>query len=166
VRIRTTLVASLLVLSLIAAGCGGSEHARQGRPARATIPTLQLLPTKASRDSVAHFPCPKPQRTTIDMESCVERRILALNARVDKLLQTTWDNHRDPIGRRYYARAQRSWVTWVRDECTSGSGSWVDPAYPGGYAGGSEAPVLFGWCMANMTASRLRELQREAAIRH
>jgi len=166
VSIRTTLVAALLLLLVIGAGCGGSEHARPGRAARATIPTLPLLLTKAPRDSVAHFPCPKVQRTTIDMESCIERRILALNARVDKLLRTTWGNSHDPVARRYFARAQRDWVAWVRDECTYNSGSWTDPADPHGYVGGSEAPVLFGDCMANMTASRLRELHRAAAIRH
>ena len=100
------------------------------------------------------------------MESCIERRILALNARVDKLLRTTWGNSHDPVARRYFARAQAAWVTWVKDECTSSSQAWPDPAYPHAYAGGSEAPVLYGYCQANMTANRLRELRRMAAVRH
>ena len=165
-RISKTLVTSLLLLSVIGAGCGSSDHTSPGRATRAAIPTLPLLPTKAGRSSVANFPCPKPQRTTVDMESCVERRILALNARVDGLLRAAWAKYHDLVGRRYYARAQRAWVAWVRAECTSTSQAWPGPAHPHGYAGGSEAPVLFGYCMANLTASRLRELQREAAIRH
>jgi len=166
VNIRTSLVASLLLLSVIGAGCGSSHHARPGRVVSATMPSLPLLPTKAGRDSVAKFPCPKPQRTTIDMESCIERRILALNARVDKLLQRTWAiERRYPIARRYFARAQRDWVRWVRGECTSDSQAWVDPETHG-YAGGSEAPVLYGYCQANLTARRLRDLQRAAAVKH
>jgi len=165
VRIRTTLVVSLLLLAVIGGGCG-SVHPRPGREASARIPRLPLLPTKAPRDSVADFPCPGPQRTTIDMESCLERRILALNARVDTLLRKTWANAHDPLARRYVARAQRSWVAWVKAECTSNSGAWVDPASGHFYVGGSEAPVLYGYCQANLTASRLRELQRAAAVRH
>jgi uncharacterized protein YecT (DUF1311 family) len=142
---------------LIVAGDGGyhqDQAIRIRTPGRALRP--QLLPTWASPDSVARFRCRTPG-STVEMESCMERRILKLNRRVNALIRTAWRGF-DDAGRRYLAAAQQGWQVYMENECTRNSGAWSEPSSPHSYVGGSEAPLLYGTCEVALTRARIREL--------
>jgi uncharacterized protein YecT (DUF1311 family) len=158
----------MVLLVVLAAGCAGGHQkqapARTTRTAEATAPTMPRLPTSAGPYSVTRFPCPKHPGTTIDFETCSGRRVLALNARVNHVISIVWRRLGSAIGRRYFANSERAWQSYVRNECTSRSRGWVDPTWPHQYVGGTLAPVLYGQCEEELTASRLRELKETAAL--
>ena len=138
-----------------------AQHHRKPRRSRSEAPAS---PNRPGHYSVARFRCPKHPDTTIDFESCSERRVLALNARVNRVTETIWRRLRSAVGRRYFAKGERAWEAYVRNECAARSASWVDPRSPHSYAGGTLAPVLGGRCEAELTASRLSELTKTAAL--
>jgi hypothetical protein len=162
---RALIAVALLVA--IVSGCSGSTHTG-GAPAPpriAGVPRISpaLLPTTAPSGSVARFPCPKHPVSTIDLESCTVRRVLVLNGRVNARIKIIWSRIRDAAGRRYFVRAEKASHTYVRNECTSRSRAWINPAHPHVYAGGTLAPVEYGLCTEELTARHLRELTETAA---
>ena len=122
-----------------------------------------FLPTSAPPDSGVRFPCPKHPGTTIDLESCSGRRILALNARINVRIKLIWSRLGNATGRRYFVKAERAWQIYVENECRSRSRAWINPAIPSQYVGGTEAPVLAGICEEELTAAHLHELAETAA---
>jgi uncharacterized protein YecT (DUF1311 family) len=147
---------------LIIAGDGGN-HQLQAIRIRAVGKALKppLLPTSAGTDSVAKFRCRMPGNT-LQMESCLEQRILKLNGRVDELIRKWWGGL-DDAGRRYFTAAQQGWRVYVRNECTSKSGGWVEPSAPHSYVGGTEAPITFASCVIDLTRARINELTKTVA---
>jgi len=113
---------------------------------------------------VARFRCPKEPHTTIELESCSVRNVLTLNARINRLTKIIWGRLGDKRGRRYFLTAAQGWKAYAQNECTSRSRSWIDPAMPHSYVGGTRAPVLFGICAVQLRLARLAELRKTAAI--
>ena len=140
----------MLAVALVAlTGCGSAKHvaARQ-------IPQRPSLRTTAGRDSVARFGCPAHPGTTIDFEACAVRDRLKLNTRFDAAVTALWPML-DAPGKREFARGQRSWNRFVKDEC--------DVAYRE-YLGGTEAPVEAGWCYVSLTRARVKEVSGMLAL--
>lgn len=159
---------AIALVVVLAAGCAGGHQkqapAQTTHTADATAPTMPRPPTSAEPHSATRFPCPKHPGTTIDFESCSGRRVLALNARVNRVISIVWRRLGSAIGRRYFANSERAWQSYVRNECTSRSRAWPDRRSPHQYVGGTLAPVLYGQCLEELTASRLRELKQTAAL--
>lgn len=155
-----------LLVAVIVAGCAGGRHSgarsSETRAAAAAPLKAPVLPTTASPRSVARFPC-KRGGTTVELESCSVRRVLALNSRLNRLIKLTWRRLGDDTGRRYFVTAARAWEAYVRNECTSRSRGWINPKVPHSYVGGTLAPVLDGACQVELTRARLRELAKTAA---
>jgi uncharacterized protein YecT (DUF1311 family) len=91
-----------------------------------------------------------------------------LNVRINHLIKIIWARlgaaPSGATGRRYFATAERAWESYVRNECASRSRSWIDPASPHSYVGGTLAPILYAACQEGLTAARLRELTKTAAL--
>jgi len=162
---RSSLAALLFVM--IVAGC--SESARTGAEPTSTravaAPRIKppFLPTSAAPGSVATFRCPKHPISTIEMQSCSGRRILALNARINARIKVIWSRLGDATGRSHFATGERAWRVYVKNECISRSRAWIDPASPNMYVGGTAAPLQYGLCREDLTAAHLRQLNETAA---
>jgi uncharacterized protein YecT (DUF1311 family) len=151
-------------LLAIVVGCSGAGH-KHASPAAPPAPRLRtlLLRTTPAPGSLAVSRCPKHPFTTLDLEVCSERRLLALDARLNSRVRIVWSRLLDATGRRTFASGEKAWSTYVNDECTSRSLAWLDPASPHQYAGGSEAPVVYGACEEELAAAHLHELTETAA---
>jgi uncharacterized protein YecT (DUF1311 family) len=149
-RLATGIV---LLFLFVGSACGGSK-----RP-----PALPLMPTTAPPGSVAQFPCPMHPSTTLAMETCSARSVLALDRRIDKVMRTIWSRLRDRTARAAFATAERAWQTYVQEECTSVSGAYTDAASPHQYVGGTSAAVNYPLCELRLGDSHLRELRQTAA---
>lgn len=144
--------------AVLVVAADGGYHQLQAIRIRTVGKALQppLLPVSTD-NSVAKFRC-RMSGSTLEMESCLERRVLKLNRRANELIRTVWKGL-DDTGRRYFAEAQQGWQVYVRDECTSESRSWVEPSSPHAYVGGTEAPLLYAGCVIDLTRSRIDELK-------
>jgi hypothetical protein len=105
------------------------------------------------------FPCPAEPESTIEVESCLGRQLLALNAAVNAHVSRAWSLVGDKIGRHYFANGEHAWRAYVENTCTSRSGSWVNPRYAlHQYVGGTGAPIRSQVCRLKLTRIHLREL--------
>jgi uncharacterized protein YecT (DUF1311 family) len=147
----------------LASACGGtSDGARRGSVAAPS--TLPLLATTPEPHSVTQFPCPPHPVTTVDLESCLGRRVLKLNAVVNERIKAVW-YFSDAPARRYLVKAEQAWGTHVRNWCTSVSGTYPTPRLPHQHTGGTSAPVEFAECQARLTEAHIRELTRQLVVR-
>jgi uncharacterized protein YecT (DUF1311 family) len=92
--------------------------------------------------------CPRPQRTTIDIEDCLERHRLQLNAKFNKAVVALWPRL-DSKSKRELAAGQRSWSRFALDECDIADRE---------FRGGSIAPVVAGMCFVDVTRARVGEV--------
>jgi uncharacterized protein YecT (DUF1311 family) len=160
--VRTSIA---VLLAVLLAGCsGGSRTGATNATGTAKAVSLKppFRPTSAAPRSIARFPCPKHPISTIDLESCSARRVLALNVRINERIKLIWFRL-DGTGRRYFQRAERAWAAYLTNECTSRSRGWIDPAHPHAYVGGASAPVAYGVCAEDLSAAHLHDLVQTAA---
>jgi uncharacterized protein YecT (DUF1311 family) len=101
--------------------------------------------------------------TTLAMETCSARSVLALDRRIDKVMGTIWSRLGDRTAQAAFATAERAWQTYVREECTSVSGAYTDASSPHTYVGGTSAAVNYPLCELRLGESHLRELRQAAA---
>jgi uncharacterized protein YecT (DUF1311 family) len=161
--VRYLIVPLLLTASVL--GCSDGSHTLA--PASTAGAALQspgppFLPTSAPSDSVARFPCPKRPYSQRDAESCSVRRTLAVNSRINKQIRIIWSRLGDAVGRRVFVKAERAWRIYVRNACTSESRSWVTPASPHQYVGGTMAALNYAECEEDLSTDHLRELTATA----
>jgi len=97
------------------------------------------------------------------MESCSGHRLLALYARIDARIKIIWSRLGDTPGRRHFAVAEKAWLAYAENECTSRSRAWIDPAHPHQYVGGTAAGVEYALCEEELSATHLRDLTETAA---
>ena len=131
--------AALAAAALAGSGCGG-ERARTPRPTPA-------LPHFAQRFDPT-LPCPRRPRTTAELEGCVERDIARTSAMIDAEARRVFALLA-PAGRRAFARGERAWLAYRKASCTAESSK---------YAGGSNEPVVFGYCVAKQNRRHLADL--------
>ena len=149
-----------LLLTAIVAGCSNRSHTVASTSTMAALPSPKppFLPTSAPPGSVARFPCPKHPYSQLDFETCSGRRILALNSRINKQIRVIWSRLGDAVGWRFFVAAEQAWKTYVRNACTSESRSWVTPASPHQYVGGTIALLNYVECQEALTTAHLRAL--------
>jgi uncharacterized protein YecT (DUF1311 family) len=129
----------LLALAISAvAGCGAAST-RVSTPQVPQRPTMRATPLTV---------CPRHQRTTIDIEDCLERHRLKLNARFNKAV-IALSPRLDSKSRREFAAGQRSWGRFARNDCDIADRE---------FRGGSIAPVVAGLCYVDVTRARVREV--------
>jgi uncharacterized protein YecT (DUF1311 family) len=86
--------------------------------------------------------------TTVGMEGCGERKVLADDKQLNADIRVIWARL-DPSGQRDFAKAQAAWLTYLRADCSSQSDV---------YAGGTEQPVVYVYCLAGDDVYRHRDL--------
>jgi uncharacterized protein YecT (DUF1311 family) len=153
-----------MLCAVVVGGCsggGGPANSTTSTPASALRPPR--LRTTPEPNSVARFPCPKHPWTTIELESCSARSVLALDGRINDLIKVIWARLDDPAGRSLFADAERAWELYVGNECTSRARAWVDRRFPHSYVGGTSAPVARGACEVELTSARILELTKTAS---
>ena len=141
----------LALVLLMASGCSSSHRGAVTTSNPVRPPTL---PTKASPNSVASFPCPRHPISTVDMESCAGRQQLKLNAQFNNAVFELWPAL-DATSRQAFANAQRAWSRYVRQECETESRA---------YLGGTAAGVAAGYCLTSLTRARVREVTATLAL--
>jgi uncharacterized protein YecT (DUF1311 family) len=138
-------------------GPNGGNLAGTGTPA-GTAPSIPLLPTKPDPHSVARFACPKHPGTAVAIESCLDRRLLALNAKLDDAMRALWPGA--ATGQQLFAKGERAWLAYTQNECASLSGDWSTASSPHGFVGGTSAPGRWAECYVARAGDHLRELRR------
>jgi uncharacterized protein YecT (DUF1311 family) len=138
--------AGLLTIALIVLGCSA--------PAKQEVLAPPRLPVRASPNSVASFPCPRKPVSTLELEACDGRRLLALGRSFNRQANVLW-SMLDPAGRRAFARAHRAWLSYRDQRCT------VDAR---AYAGGTAAGPTAGRCRNALTAAWLRDVESSVAL--
>jgi uncharacterized protein YecT (DUF1311 family) len=135
-----------LALALFVAGDSGL-----GADAALHRPTLAV---KAGPRSVARFGCPKKPTSTVAIEACQARHLLKLGRKFNRVAAVLW-SVLDPSGRLSFVRAHRAWLTYRHQQCETEAGA---------FSGGTAAPVTFGACQLNLTASRVKQLVRTISL--
>ena len=102
------------------------------------------------------------------MEACSARRLFRLNARANVQIKLIWSRLATyeggaTVGRRYFAKAERAWLTYAGNECTSRSTAWLIPSYPHLYVGGTSAGIHYGICAEELTVAHIKDLKETAA---
>ena len=95
------------------------------------------------------LPCPASPQTTLDMEGCAEKQILATDRQIDALVAAAWRQLDSAGPRASLARGERAWRTYRDASC--------DALYKV-YDGGTQAPVAFGTCIVARNRSHLTDL--------
>jgi hypothetical protein len=163
-EMRAAITALLLVAVASACSSGHSGALSAGTESSTTaLKQPPYLPTKPAPNSVARIACPKHPHSTLAMESCAGRRLRDLNGRINGRITIIWSRLPDATGRRYFATAENAWSIYVRDECTSSSGSWISPTTPHVYVGGLEAPLRYAACQQALSITHLHDLTAIAA---
>jgi uncharacterized protein YecT (DUF1311 family) len=101
------------------------------------------------RESFTSLLCPRHPVTTLAMEGCVEKSLLAGDRRVNALVRTIFFSLA-PSVRGTFVRGEQSWLRYRHQSCVAAASS---------YAGGSIQPVVFGACLASRNATHLRDLR-------
>jgi uncharacterized protein YecT (DUF1311 family) len=114
---------------------------------------VALLAAAAVRPPVIHepftpLPCPAKAQTTLELEGCAERQILADDRRIDAEAAAIFAllAARD---RATFVAGERAWLRYRRASCLTASSK---------YAGGTDAPLEDALCVAARNRTHLREL--------
>jgi uncharacterized protein YecT (DUF1311 family) len=149
---------------LVVAGCGAAKPAstltsngtRTGVPLKP--PRLRTSPTAFS---VGQFACPKNPVSTVEIESCLVRRKLALNASINRRVTVVFrllKERRSARALRRFVQDERAWLSYRDASCRSPSDI---------YEGGTASGVVYGDCVVKLNAAHLRELKAfEGDLRH
>jgi uncharacterized protein YecT (DUF1311 family) len=87
--------------------------------------------------------------TTLGREGCAEHDVLDLDRRIDVKVATVLGLLADPGAKERFVTAEHAWLNYRDATCASRSDQ---------YLGGSEGPVIFGQCSADVNRQHLSEL--------
>lgn len=132
--VRLGVIAAIILAGLTAAGCG-----------QAAAPTPPVI-----RETFTQLACPKHALSTIAVEGCTEKSILASDERINDLVRTIFYSL-GRSSRATFVQGERSWLRYRRSSCTTAASL---------YTGGSIQPVFFGECLASVNATHLKDLGR------
>lgn len=130
--VRLGVVAGIVSAGLIATGCG-----------QAAAPTPPVI-----REAFTPLTCPKHAISTVAMEGCTEKAILASDQRINSLVRTIFYSL-ERSSRAAFVEGEQSWLRYRHSSCVTAASL---------YAGGSIQPVFFGECLASLNATHLRDL--------
>ena len=125
---------------LLAAGCGSTKHAAPPPP-KPTPPVIH--------ETGSPLPCPKKHPySTIAMEGCADRSIAQIDRQINTQAAAIF--RRLPASyRRGFVQSEQSWLAYRNGTCEAQSGK---------YAGGTGAPVIAVYCLADVNREHLHDL--------
>lgn len=132
--VRLGVIVGIVLAGLIVAGCG-----------RAAVPTPPVI-----HETFTQLACPKHANSTVAMEGCAEKSILASDERINGLVRTIFYSL-GRSSRATFVHGEQSWLHYRQSSCTTAASL---------YTGGSIQPVFFGECLASLNASHLKDLGR------
>ncbi|HVV59744.1 MAG TPA: lysozyme inhibitor LprI family protein [Gaiellaceae bacterium] len=100
------------------------------------------------RESFAQLPCPKKPVSTLDLEGCSERSLVASDGKVNALVARIWQAL-PATGRADFARGERAWLAYRTASCNAEASK---------YAGGTLRPVAFLGCEVGRNKTHLTDL--------
>jgi uncharacterized protein YecT (DUF1311 family) len=104
------------------------------------------------------LPCPAHPRSTVDLEGCQERALVASDRRIDARVAAILRVLPSAAPRAAFVRGEHAWLAYRRSSCS---------AQASVYAGGSLAPIAFVRCERARNTTHLVDLaQLEQALRH
>lgn len=129
---RFAVTAGVVLAVLVSGGAG-----------RATTPKPPVV-----REVFTPLACPKHPISTIAIEGCTEKSILATDRRINVLVRRIFFSLA-PSARGTFVRSERSWLSYRHGSCVTAASL---------YAGGSIQAVFFGSCVASRNATHLKDL--------
>lgn len=111
-----------------------------------------VAPTPGS--PVIHEPftpldCPAHPSTTLALEGCAERALLASDRAIDARAAKVYRLLATPQARTAFVAGERSWLAYRRSSCAAAASR---------YAGGTIQPVAFAQCEQARNVTHLRDL--------
>jgi uncharacterized protein YecT (DUF1311 family) len=133
-----------LAIGLSAVGAAVALPGGVGAAAKPMAPVIH--------EAFTVLPCPDPKNpdTTLEMQGCAQREIVASDAKIDAVAKTIFGRLRGDAQRRRFVKAQRAWFTFRNADCASVSDK---------YAGGSLAGVTLLQCDAERNVQHLKEIR-------
>lgn len=89
-------------------------------------------------------------RTTLQMESCAEQRILASDSKIDALNSAIFGKLFDAAARRRFIAGHNAWLTYRHAYCLSASDV---------FEGGTGAGVVYADCVAGVNSEHVKDLK-------
>jgi uncharacterized protein YecT (DUF1311 family) len=133
---------SLCLISVaLTAGCGGSHQTKPAQTGKALKPPLIHEPFTL-------LPCPAHPDTTLAMEGCTEKMILASDHAIDVQVKTIFDLL-IPTARSRFVQSEESWLRYRRASCLTEASK---------YQGGTFQPVAFAECVVDRSQTHLKDL--------
>lgn len=122
-------------------------------PAIAAPAHTAKLSAPVVHESFTPLPCAGApgHRSTVEIEGCVERQILASDQKIDSLNQAIFGKLFDAAARRRFIAGHNAWFAYRRAYCLSASDV---------FEGGTEAPVLATQCVASVNNQHVKDLLR------
>jgi uncharacterized protein YecT (DUF1311 family) len=125
----------------------------------ATGPTVAAA---AGGPPVIHEPftklgCPAHPVSTVELEGCAEKTLLASNRQVDAAASRIFRLLRSTAARSSFARGEQAWLQYRRASCSAEASK---------YAGGTAEPLLYLQCETRRNKAHLTDLvQMERTLR-
>ena len=109
------------------------------------------------KEPFSTLPCPAKPMTTLELEGCAERRILATDKAIDARVKAVFGLLRTKAARARLVGGEKAWLAYRRAYCNSASDV---------YEGGSLSVVEFANCEADLNVQHLKNLRAfEEALR-
>jgi len=109
---------------------------------------LAALKPPVIHESFTPLPCPKHASSTLALEGCAEKAILAGDRKIDAKAHAIFFKLA-PRERAGFVRGEREWLSYRRDSCAAESSK---------YAGGTLAAVVDAQCQATRNTTHLGDL--------
>jgi uncharacterized protein YecT (DUF1311 family) len=100
------------------------------------------------------LPCPSHPVSTLDLEGCAEKKVVATDKKIDAEAETISGRLQDAAARSRFAKAQSAWLAFRTADCASVSDQ---------NEGGTLAGITALGCAADRSAERLKELRSFAS---
>jgi uncharacterized protein YecT (DUF1311 family) len=101
-------------------------------------------------ESFTPLGCPKDPESTVDIEGCAEKKILAADAQINSLAKSIFANLNDDPAKKDFIAAQKAWVSFRKADCISQSDK---------YEGGTLSGVVDAQCQADRSTQRVKDLK-------
>ena len=101
------------------------------------------------KEAFTVLPCPAKPKTTLDLEGCAEKALLASDKKIDAQVKAIWNQLSSAKARASFASGERSWLAYRRSNCAGEASR---------YAGGSLEPVVYAQCEVTRNTTHLAEL--------
>jgi uncharacterized protein YecT (DUF1311 family) len=127
--------------------------------ATALIPALAAAPAGAAtprppvvRETFTALPCggAPAHRSTIQMEGCAERQILARDRTINRLNASVFASLSTISAKRVFIASNTHWLRYRNAFCTTAASR---------FAGGTEQPVVVAQCIARLDAGHIADLR-------